>query len=54
VQDPAAGTAGFLIAADAFIKARTDNLYDLPKSAQFQRNAPSSAWSWSPAPAAWR
>ncbi|MBK9220474.1 MAG: SAM-dependent DNA methyltransferase [Uliginosibacterium sp.] len=39
VQDPAAGTAGFLIAADTYIKARTDNLYDLKESQRsFQRN----------------
>ncbi len=39
VQDPAAGTAGFLIAADAHIKARTDDLYDLnEKQRGFQRN----------------
>ena len=39
VQDPAAGTAGFLIAADAYIKAHTDDLYDLPTAQQeFQRN----------------
>ncbi|BAL23787.1 class I SAM-dependent DNA methyltransferase [Azoarcus sp. KH32C] len=39
VQDPAAGTAGFLIAADAYIKTRTDNLYDLnDKQRSFQRN----------------
>ena len=31
IQDPAAGTGGFLIAADSFIKARTDQLYDLPE-----------------------
>lgn len=38
VQDPAAGTAGFLIAADTYIKARTDNLYDLnEKTRAFQR-----------------
>ena len=38
IQDPAAGTAGFLIAADSYIKARTDQLYDLPqKQAEFQR-----------------
>ena len=29
VQDPAAGTAGFLIAADAYMKARTDGYRDL-------------------------
>ncbi|HET6720752.1 MAG TPA: N-6 DNA methylase, partial [Rhodocyclaceae bacterium] len=39
VQDPAAGTAGFLIAADAYIKARTDELYVLnDKQRSFQRN----------------
>jgi len=39
VQDPAAGTAGFLIAADAWIKAKTDNHYDLSeKQRTFQRN----------------
>jgi len=39
VQDPAAGTAGFLIAADAYIKARTDQLYDLKeRDRKFQRN----------------
>ncbi len=38
VQDPAAGTAGFLIAADRYIKDKTDNLYDLKeKDRQFQR-----------------
>lgn len=39
IQDPAAGTAGFLIAADTKIKANTDDLYDLSaKAQQFQRN----------------
>ena len=39
VQDPAAGTAGFLIAADRYIKDHTDDLYDLgEKERQFQRN----------------
>ncbi|CAH1745994.1 type I restriction enzyme EcoKI methyltransferase component [Thauera humireducens] len=39
IQDPAAGTAGFLIAADAHIKALTDELYDLDeKQRSFQRN----------------
>lgn len=38
IQDPAAGTAGFLIAADRYIRARTDNLYSLSDEAeQFQR-----------------
>ena len=39
IQDPAAGTAGFLIAADAYIKRHTDDLYDLDEKARsFQRN----------------
>lgn len=39
IQDPAAGTAGFLIAADAYIRAQTDDLYDLnAKQRTFQRN----------------
>lgn len=39
IQDPAAGTAGFLIAADAYIRSKTDDLYDLSeKQRQFQRN----------------
>lgn len=38
IQDPAAGTAGFLIAADNYIKARTDQLYELSeKQRTFQR-----------------
>jgi type I restriction enzyme M protein len=38
VQDPAAGTCGFLIAADRYIKAQTDGNFDLPKAEQdFQR-----------------
>jgi len=39
IQDPAAGTAGFLIAADAYIKSQTDDHYDLDAKARaFQRN----------------
>jgi type I restriction enzyme M protein len=39
IQDPAAGTAGFLIAADAYIRLQTDNLYDLTEAQRrFQRN----------------
>ncbi|WP_027859662.1 class I SAM-dependent DNA methyltransferase [Marinobacterium jannaschii] len=39
IQDPAAGTAGFLIAADAFIKEQTDDLFDLDAKEQaFQKN----------------
>lgn len=39
IQDPAAGTAGFLIAADAYVKSQTDDHYDLDEKARaFQRN----------------
>ena len=39
IQDPAAGTAGFLIAADKYIKDATDNLFDLTqKQREFQLN----------------
>jgi type I restriction enzyme M protein len=38
VQDPAAGTCGFLIAADRYVKAQTDELFSLARPAQdFQR-----------------
>ncbi|WP_409560318.1 N-6 DNA methylase [Hyphomicrobium sp. MC8b] len=40
VQDPAAGTAGFLVAADRYIKDKTDDLYKLPEAqAHFQRHS---------------
>jgi type I restriction enzyme M protein len=35
VQDPAAGTGGFLVAADRYIKDHTDNLYVLPSEQSF-------------------
>lgn len=39
VQDPAAGTAGFLVAANHYIKGHTDDLYKLPEAgAFFQRH----------------
>jgi type I restriction enzyme M protein len=39
LQDPAAGTGGFLVAADHYIKAHTDDLYKLPEAqAFFQRH----------------
>lgn len=38
IEDPAAGTGGFLIAADRYIKDKTDDLYDLGTAEQeFQR-----------------
>jgi len=39
IQDPAAGTGGFLIAADRFMRAANDDYYDLlenPRKAKFQ------------------
>jgi type I restriction enzyme M protein len=39
IQDPAAGTGGFLVAADRYIKDRTDDLYALAEAkAHFQRH----------------
>ncbi len=39
IQDPAAGTGGFLVAADRYIKDATDDLFKLPKEkAHFQRH----------------
>jgi type I restriction enzyme M protein len=39
VQDPAAGTAGFLVAADRYIKDRTDELFKLTEQqGHFQRH----------------
>ena len=39
IQDPAAGTGGFLVAADRYIKERTDDLFKLPrKQSHFQRH----------------
>ncbi len=39
IQDPAAGTAGFLTVADKYIKGKTDDLYDLSdKEKTFQKN----------------
>lgn len=39
VQDPAAGTAGFLIEADRYVKSQTSELFDLPtKQQEFQKH----------------
>jgi type I restriction enzyme M protein len=39
IQDPSAGTAGFLVAADQYMRERTDKYMDLDsKAADFQRN----------------
>ncbi|MBB3952695.1 N-6 DNA methylase [Aureimonas jatrophae] len=39
IQDPAAGTGGFLIAADRYMRERTDNYFDLGETGQtFQKH----------------
>lgn len=39
IQDPAAGTAGFLVAADQYMREQTDDYLDLSaKDAKFQKN----------------
>jgi type I restriction enzyme M protein len=39
IQDPAAGTAGFLVAADQYLREQTDDYFDLnSKEAAFQKN----------------
>jgi type I restriction enzyme M protein len=39
IQDPAAGTGGFLVAADQYVKKQTDDLYTLTRDqAHFQRH----------------
>ena len=49
VQDPAAGTGGFLVAADQYIKAQTDDLYELTKDkAHFQRHSAFVGHEWVP------
>jgi len=37
IQDPAAGTGGFLIAADRYMKARSEGYFDLPDSGVWQK-----------------
>lgn len=49
IQDPAAGTGGFLIAADRFIKDKTDDLSKLSETeAHFQRNKAFVGNEWVP------
>ncbi|WP_377112389.1 N-6 DNA methylase [Pseudoalteromonas sp. M58] len=39
IQDPAAGTAGFLVAADQYMREQTDDYFDLnSKQSEFQKN----------------
>lgn len=38
IQDPAAGTAGFLVAADQYMREQTDDYFDLnSKQSEFQK-----------------
>ena len=40
IQDPAAGTAGFLVAADQYMREQTDDYFDLnSKQSEFQKNS---------------
>lgn len=49
IQDPAAGTAGFLIAADRYIKDATDDLFKLSEAqGQFQRRQAFVGHEWVP------
>lgn len=49
IQDPAAGTGGFFVATDRFIKDATDDLYTLGKDqAYFQRNGAYSGFELVP------
>ncbi len=55
VQDPAAGTAGFLIEADRYVKSQTNDLDDLDGDTRISRStARLSASNWCPAPVVWR
>ena len=49
VQDPAAGTGGFIVAADRYIKDQTDDLYELSEAeAHFQRHSAFVGHEWVP------
>lgn len=49
IQDPAAGTGGFLVAADRYIKDHSDDLYKLKKAeAHFQRHSTFVGHEWVP------
>lgn len=49
IQDPAAGTGGFLVAADRYIKDHTDDLYELSETeAHFQRHNAFVGHEWVP------
>lgn len=45
-NDPAAGTFGFMIAADQYLKNKTDDYFDLdPQEAEFQKKKLSQGWN---------
>lgn len=49
IQDPAAGTGGFLVAADRYIKDKTDELYKLsPDAIHFQKHSAFVGHEWVP------
>jgi type I restriction enzyme M protein len=49
IQDPAAGTGGFIVAADRYIKDQTDDLFELTQDqAFFQRNSAYSGFELVP------
>ena len=49
IQDPAAGTGGFLVAADQYIKDKTDNLFELSDAeGHFQRRQAFIGHEWVP------
>jgi type I restriction-modification system DNA methylase subunit len=54
IQDPAAGTCGFLIAANNYLRRHNDfdSLTDARSAATPRK--PSSAWSWCKTRTAWR
>lgn len=44
--DPAAGTFGFMIAADQYLKNQTDDYFDIdPEQAKFQKQKHLQEWS---------
>lgn len=52
--DPAAGTFGFMVAANDYLKRQTDDYFDLSdEEQQFQRHEAFPAWSWSRPRIAW-
>ena len=55
IQDPAAGTGGFLIAADRYIKrAQRPRSPGPRRSSEVPAQHASTAWSWCRTPTGWR